>query len=122
MTINGIHHRLGTDKKQAQQKFYELMADVPVLVSSDTSWGICDLFLEYVQKNRSPATYGWYRDRLQYFKDAIPNTTADALQPDRIQDWLDAQSWSPGYKRGIVTAELLSILVFYLSGLGGVGL
>lgn len=104
VTINGTHHRLGEDKKEAHRKFHALMADEPAEVSSDTSWGICDLFLDYVLKNRSPATYGWYRDRLQYFKDAVPNSPADALQPDRIQAWLDEQSWSDGYKRGIVTA------------------
>lgn len=104
VSIGGTHHRLGNDKKQAHQKFHELMADQPETVSADTSWGICDLFLEHVQKNRAAATYGWYRDRLQYFKDAIPNMPTDRLEADRVQDWLDAQSWSPGYKRGIVTA------------------
>lgn len=104
VSINGTHHRLGNDKKEAQRKFHQLMADEPETVSADTAWGICDLFLDHILKNRATATYGWYRDRLQYFKDAIPNTLVDRLEPDRVQDWLDAQSWSDGYKRGIVTA------------------
>ncbi len=104
VTIGGVLHRLGNDKQDAKRKFHELMADQPSTVSADTSWGICDLFLGHVLANRSPATYGWYKDRLQYFKDAIPNMLTDQLEADRVQDWLNAQSWSPGYKRGIVTA------------------
>jgi integrase len=122
VTVNGTRHLLGdhpADAARPQQskktsqwnppkvisdKFHALMADEPETVSADTIWGICDLFLDHIQKNRAEATYGWYKDRLQYFKDAIPNMLTDRLEPDRVQDWLDTKDWAPGYTRGIITA------------------
>jgi integrase len=83
--------------------FHALMALPNVPIRSDSTWAILDAFLDWCQVNR-PASYDWYRARLQRFKDAVPNMRTDQLKPFHAQQWLDKQTWGDSYKRGMVTA------------------
>ncbi len=42
-------------------------------VSSDSLAAIIDVFLEWVQQNRAPDTYEWYRYRLERFIQRYPD-------------------------------------------------
>ena len=71
VTINGQRHNLGPRKREAFEQFRDLLkqprcrekvvgANLPTIV---------DDFLDWVARNRSSATYEWYRCRLQSFLD-----------------------------------------------------
>jgi hypothetical protein len=62
VTIAGVRHNLGGDKKQAFEQFYELMrSPTKASVSSKAFAAIADAFLDWVQKHRAPDTFEWYR-------------------------------------------------------------
>lgn len=103
VTIRGKRHNLGAVKKEAKERFHELMTEKSPVVVSDTVWAVLDAFLEWTLIHR-PASYGWYRDNLQRFKDAIPNKRITELQPAEIENWLGKQTWGGSYKAGMVTA------------------
>ena len=92
VTFDGKQVPLGTDKKIAFKKFYELMsrpreqrADALSLLK------LFDSFLEWNRKNRAPATYQSYKEKLQSLIDAAPEGLhVDDLKPFHIQQWLDA--------------------------------
>jgi integrase len=62
--------------------------------------------LEWTEKHRAKATYGWYRERLQWFLRSLPTAlTVGQLRPFHLQNWLDARpGWSDGHRRGCITA------------------
>ena len=60
---------------------------------------ICDHFLEWVHRNRSPDTYEWYRYRLQRFVDQHRNLAADDLRPFHIERWVDSYELSVKSRR-----------------------
>ena len=68
VTVNGEQHNLGPDKAEAFDRFYELMRQPTERKVSPLSLAaIADAFLDWVQKQRSPETYEWYRYRLERF-------------------------------------------------------
>lgn len=107
-TIDGKRHRLGTDRKQAFQRFHELMAKPQKRqVEGQSVPAVVDAFLEWTQKNRAPRTYDWYLERLQWFVSFVPrDVLVDELKPFHVQEWIDKKSCSSGHKRGCVTAVL----------------
>ena len=65
-----------------------------------------DFFLEWLQHNRSTATYGWYQYRLQRFADFYPDLTVSQLKPFHGQQWVDqyqehAKTTSRNYMRSV---------------------
>jgi integrase/recombinase XerD len=104
VNIRGKRHYLGEDRDAAYDKWHELARSTPPLVESKTVWAVLDLFLDDVQKTKAPATYQWYKDRLQYFKDGVPNMPTSAIKPRHIREWLNSKEWSDTYKAGIVAA------------------
>ncbi|HEY2411072.1 MAG TPA: site-specific integrase [Pirellulaceae bacterium] len=104
VTINGTRHNLGADKKEAKDRFHELMANKAVIAPSDTVWAVLDAFLEWTEKHR-PASYEWYRAALQRFKDGVPNCRIVDLNAATVETWLGSHDeWGPTYKAGMVTA------------------
>ncbi|WP_437193234.1 tyrosine-type recombinase/integrase [Planctomicrobium sp. SH527] len=90
VTIDGQRHSLGPDKKQASDRFYELMGRPRACRSmTGTVVEIIDTFLDWVQKHRSADTYEWYRYRLQRFAEAHPDLRTDELKPFHVQRWVD---------------------------------
>lgn len=90
VTIDGQRHNLGADKKLAQEQFFQLMRQPKQgrMAPQDLA-AIIDTFLDWVQKNRAPDTYEWYRYRLQRFVEANPNLRAVDLRPFHVQQWVD---------------------------------
>jgi len=95
--ISGRQVSLGPDRTQAFQRYHELMACPPEkrLESVDRGDGlklcqVFDSFLDWLEKNRSKGTYGWYQYRLQRFADAYPDLTVSQLKPFHVQEWADS--------------------------------
>lgn len=94
VTISGVRHKLGRDKKEAFKQFYDLMrAPSPETVppiSGRSFAAVADKFLDWVQKNRSPHTYEWYRYRIERFCQRYPELTVSELKPYHVQEWVDS--------------------------------
>ena len=66
---------------------------------------ICDAYVDWVQKHRSPDTYRWYKDRLQRFVETIPPALrVTQLRPFHVQQFIDGLELSSGTKRNFVRA------------------
>ena len=90
--INRKQIKLGPDQEKAFARYHQLMTqprNQPV--SSDLLVSLVDLFLDWVQKNRSPETYEWYRYRLQRFIDMYPDMHVQSLRPFHVERWVDSQ-------------------------------
>ena len=90
VTINGKRHNLGPHKKEAFASFYELMRGCETQRVKTTSCSlvqIIDEFLDWVSRNRSAATYEWYRSRLQNFIDVCGEIDLLALKPHHVEKW-----------------------------------
>lgn len=90
VTIDGVQHSLGPDKSQAYERFYELMRQPRRRkVASGLLVAIADRFLEWVSQHRSPATFQFYRDRLQPFVALHPDLRLAEIKPFHVQQWVD---------------------------------
>jgi integrase len=102
--ISGKRVKLGVERKAAEDEFYRLKGNPQQVVSTGTVWELMDKFLDFMV-TRNASTYDWYKTRLQYFKDGLPNMPVRNIRPFHVQAWLDRKSgWSDGHKRGVVTA------------------
>ena len=106
VTIAGVRYDLGPDHKAAFQRFHELMTrPTQKEVASDSVTAIIDAFLDWTEKHRALRTYEWYKQRLQWFIEFIPDLTVGRLRPFHLQQWVDSHSnWSDGMKRGCLIA------------------
>jgi integrase len=87
-TIAGVRHNLGNTKKEAFDRFYELMREPKRRkVSPHSLPGIIDEFLDWVERNRSHANYVNYRYRLQRFVDRWPDLRPTELRPFHVEKW-----------------------------------
>ncbi len=88
--IDGIRHRLGPDKKAAQDKFHELMLSRPKkTVRPDTAVAILDQFLAWNDANRKPRTQEIYLRFLQPFAKSIGTIRADEVKTHHVQQFID---------------------------------
>ncbi len=99
--LRGRQVNLGPDKDEAFKAYYKLMAEPeaspicpPQANSKHLVAALCDYFLEWVQRNRSPDTYEWYRYRLQRFIDLYPEMTSDQIRPYHVERWVDSYDLS----------------------------
>jgi integrase len=104
VNVRGKRHYLGEDREAAFDEWHRLCREKPQPVSTNTVWAILEAFLDHAAKNTVPATYEWYRYRLQQFKDALPDQPVHAVKVYQVTDWLDKQDWGATYKAGMVTA------------------
>ena len=93
VTLGGVQHNLGRSKKSAYEHFYKLMrqpSPTPKSVAPDSLLviAICDKYLDWVETNRAPDTYEWYRCRLQSFNNHHKGLIFSDLKPLHITDWL----------------------------------
>lgn len=99
--VNGKQVKLAKgreNEKAAYDAFYKLMANGPKIDSATLRVAIvCDLFLEFSQKQHQPHTYRCYRDFLQDFCESYGTLMAQDLKPLHVTRWLDAH---PGWKGG----------------------
>lgn len=91
VTIDGQRHNLGPNKRDAFDRFYEMMRQPKATkVASRSLVAVIDLFLDWVAKHRAAATYEWYRSRLQLFVDRYPDLMVDQVRPFHAQEWVDS--------------------------------
>ena len=117
--INGKHvflgeHPAGAAKPEKNKKgrwnapesiddaFHKLML-APTVVASGTVWEVFDAMLGWTLANRARRTYDFYKERLQQFKDEVPNMIVEKLTPDHVYTWINKKKWSDTYKRGCMT-------------------
>ncbi len=92
VTINGKQFNLGRNRKAAFQEFYRIMQQPQEArkLSSQSLAFIIDEYLDFVMKNRSPATYRWYRDLLQKFISSNKQLRINEIKPFHVQRWVDS--------------------------------
>lgn len=118
VTIDGTRHNLGSDKKEADRRFHELMARpaqqlapvpaAPAVPAVLTVAEVFDKFLDWCQKHRSERTYEWSKGHIEAFcdhlKDPLTMPAAD-LRPFHVVEWVDGKStWGANQKRGAIVA------------------
>ena len=88
VTLDGVQHNLGPDKKEAYERFHELMRRPARRTTSSTSLvSIADAFLDWTLRNRARATFGWYQERLQSFLEQHPKLGVAELKPFHVEQW-----------------------------------
>ena len=98
--IDRHQHNLGPDRDEAFRQYHELMGQPREhKVSPQSLAAITDAFLEWVERNRSPDTYEWYRYRLQRFIERHPDLRASDLRPYHVQNWVDSYRLSVTSRR-----------------------
>ena len=91
VTVDGVQHNLGADKKKAFERFYQLMREPKRrVVSSQALVAVVDAFFDWVKRNRSADTFEWYRYRLQRFCQRYPDLRTTDLTPFHVQQWVDS--------------------------------
>ena len=108
--LDGRQFNLGADQATAFKNYHGLMQqraeakpEQPITVpgSERLVVVIVDDFLEWCEKNRSVATYEWYKWRLEHFCQAIASTlTVDQLKPHHVQKWVD--EYPAGSRRSLI--------------------
>jgi hypothetical protein len=90
VTIDGVRHNLGPEKKAPLEKFHQMMGEPRKRIAPSGSLvQIIDGFLKWCQQHRAADTYEWYRFRLQQFAETYPDLTVRELRPYHVQRWLD---------------------------------
>jgi integrase len=98
--IDGRQINLGPNRDDAFDRYHQLMANPRQRrVASGSLAAIIDAFLEWVEKNRSPDTYEWYRYRLQRFIEQHPDLRASELRPYHVETWASGYDFSVTSKR-----------------------
>ena len=60
---------------------------------------LADRFLGWVQRNRAPATYEWYRYTLERFVQKYPDLLARDVRPYHVEAWVDGYGFSVNSRR-----------------------
>lgn len=113
--LGGKQINLGSDKESAFKQYHGLMIRPPTPTVSRSSDRlvvvIIDQFLDWCQKNRSPDTYRWYKDRLNTFCQSIAaDLQVDHLKPLHVQKWVDGQEGlASGSRRNLISAAKRSM-------------
>jgi len=72
--LDGRQINLGRDRDDAFQQYHRLMGEPSQRhVASGSLAGVIGDSLEWVDRNRSPDTYEWYRYRPQWFIEKYPD-------------------------------------------------
>lgn len=122
VTIHGTRHNLGPDKKQATERFHQLMGTTrhkPVRSMSFAA--IADAYLEWVKTNRAASTYEGNRFHIERFCQKYPDLQLAELRPYHCQQWVDAypklsQSTRRIYLKAIRRLVNWAIQQGYISG------
>lgn len=119
VTIGGVRHNLGPEKKEADRRFHELMSRADAAPSQPpapspsgtaplTVGEVFEKFLDWCQKHRSARTYEWARGHIQGFCDHLRTARtlpAADLRPFHVVEWVDGKpTWGANQKRGAIVA------------------
>jgi integrase len=103
--IDGVRHRLGPDKKEAELKFYALKADPAPKAKVGSLEELFVKFILFCKANRAAKTTRWYQDFLTSFSETFPNLGIRDLKPYHVQEWIDGkEDWSESTKRGAIVS------------------
>lgn len=122
VTIDGVQHNLGAQKKEAFERFHQLMGQPRQrVVSSQALVAVVDAFLDWVQRNRAADTFEWYRYRLQRFCCRFPDLRTTDLKPFHVQQWVDSypglgRTSRRNYLRSVKRCCKWAVQQGYLSG------
>jgi integrase len=100
--INRQRFNLGPTKKEAYRRYHELMAQRPQpKLCAGSVVALLDEFLDWCDKHVAPATFEWYRSRLQEFVTTLPvGLQVTQLVPFHVTKWIDGHAhWSGGSRR-----------------------
>lgn len=91
-TIRGVRHKLGTDKKAAQEQFDFLVrkADIGEPADSDPRFSVlADQWLDHVQTTFSKERYRLCRDRIKSFVEFVGRETrVKRLRGSQVEEWI----------------------------------
>src|SRR5262249_13757457 len=110
VTLDGRQIRLaeGKDgKKAAAEEFHRLMADREAARARPPGIAlaaICDLFVEHLEREKSPLHARTTRDRLRRFVRHVgARTDAALVRPHHVTAWFATRAWGPTTRHGYVT-------------------
>ncbi len=109
LPIDGKRITLGADRDEAHRKFHELMLDRENLSAQIHSlYGLSQVYLDWVQQNRSKSTYD---NQLRFLKQFIKRVgkamKVAALKNHHLLKWVDAQTgWTSTTKRDAISTVL----------------
>ena len=104
--IEGRQLSLGRNKKQAWQKYHELMSNRTGLVSNTAPVArVLDAFLEWCSINRAEGTYKIARYYCCSFVESVgKRLTVEQLKPKHISQWVDRKdTWSDTTKHDAIS-------------------
>ncbi|MBA4190922.1 MAG: hypothetical protein C0467_23280 [Planctomycetaceae bacterium] len=116
VTIHNTRHNLGSDKKEADRRFHELMAQAdatPLPAHAIPTTGLTvgevfEKFLSWCKQHRSARTYEWSRKHIQTFCDHLKTARTmlgNELRPYHVVEWVDSKdAWGNNQKRGAIVA------------------
>lgn len=83
---------LGPNQDATFRQYHQLMQAPPKPQASQNPLVVelSDSFLDWVQKERAPDTFEWYRYRLQRFCERYPALKTTDLRPFHVQQWVDS--------------------------------
>lgn len=94
-TIDGVFHRLGTDKAKAEQQFRFLLnkADLGEVVDKNPFFAqIADQWLDFVQKHHAPERYRLCKGRLDEFVAFVgAGLRVRDLRASHVERWITAK-------------------------------
>lgn len=91
--IRGEEHKLGSDKEQAFQEFHRLMGSELPTTNKTTVAALVAQFLGWIEQNRKPGTYEWYRNHCESFvKHVGPRLRVSDVKPYHVDKWLKSHS------------------------------
>lgn len=107
VTIDGVRHNLGPNRRDAFAHFRELQRQPARKRTTATRTSLillADEFLDWVDRNRAPATYRWYRDRLEGFLTLHADLSAEELRPYHVEKWANQPGHSKTTRRNSMRA------------------
>jgi integrase len=111
VTVGGTRHLLARgakDKAKAAEAFHRLMASRGQAGRSSSGSDLrvrdlLNLFLDFAERERAPATYRWYLRHLGSFQAAWGNLPASKLMPLHVEKWVAGKAWNPSTRRGAIS-------------------
>ena len=105
VTINNQRHNLGSDKKQAEQKFHQLMASSQRKpIQNDAVAAVLDDFLVWAYANLASSTAERYEYFYQPFVKDYGRIRIGKLHAGHVTEWLNTKPWNPTTQHNAITA------------------
>lgn len=104
LQLNGKQVKLGDDRKEAFDRYHQLMAgETPTGIQVSE---IIDGFLDWCQRHRAAKTYQWNKYRCDSFWNSLKANnlnflSVNELKPHHLETWMiEHPTWNGGMQRG----------------------